>query len=75
MEKNKMEKIPVSSSNIAAVCYDPKNMTLDVEFLNGSSYENYGVSEMTFNDFKNAGSKGTFFDQQIKKADSLFRKK
>lgn len=59
--------IPVSSSHIAAIGYDSRNMTLAVAFLDGGLYEYYGISETLFNDFKNAGSKGIFFDQQIKK--------
>ncbi len=70
-----MERIPVSSSNIASIGYDLSNSTLEVEFLNGGLYKYYGVSESTYNDFMNASSKGTFLDQQIKKAGYQFRKK
>ncbi len=69
-----MELIQVSSSNIAAIGYDPRNMTLQVQFLSGGLYEYYQISENIFNDFKNAGSKGTFFDQNIKKGGYSFRK-
>ncbi len=69
-----MELIPVSSRNIAAIGYDSRNMALQVLFLSGGLYEYYQVSENIFNDFKNAGSKGTFFDQNIKKGGYSFRK-
>lgn len=70
-----MERIPVSSSTIAAIAYDPKTMTLEVDFLNGNQYEYFDVSEMIFNDFKNAGSKGRFLDQHIKKAGYRYGRK
>jgi hypothetical protein len=74
MEKQKMEMIPVRSSHIAAIGYDSRNTTLKVEFLDGGLYEYYGISEMIFNDFKNAGSKGIFFDRNIKKGGYQVRK-
>jgi len=62
-----MERIPVSSTNVASIGYDSNSMTLEVEFLNGSIYEYYNVPEGLFNDFLIASSKGTFLDQFIKK--------
>lgn len=70
-----MERIPVSSSNVASIGYDPSNSTLEVEFLNGNTYEYYGVPESIYNDFMNADSKGRFLDQQIKKMGYQYRKK
>lgn len=33
-----MNRVPVSSSNLRAVGYDPNTRTLEVEFLNGGLY-------------------------------------
>ncbi|MYL11521.1 MAG: KTSC domain-containing protein, partial [Cenarchaeum sp. SB0669_bin_11] len=30
-----MNRVPVSSSNLAAIGYDPNTLTLEVEFLRG----------------------------------------
>jgi hypothetical protein len=70
-----MDRIEVSSSNVASIGYDPDNMILEVEFLSGGLYEYYNVPEFLFNDFINAPSKGQFFDQHIKKASFPFSKK
>ena len=62
-----MEMQPVSSSNLAAVGYDEESSTLRVEFLNGTSYEYYNVPKEVFEDLLNAGSKGQYFNSNIKK--------
>lgn len=62
-----MEMQPVSSSNLAAVGYDEESSTLRVEFLNGTSYEYYNVPKEVFEDLLNAGSKGQYFNANIKK--------
>jgi hypothetical protein len=71
----KMDRIQVSSSNVASIGYDSDNMILEVEFLSGGLYEYYNVPEFLFNDFINSPSKGQFFDQHIKKAGFQFSKK
>ena len=38
-----MERTPVSSSNIAAIGYDPDSGVLEVEFTNGAVYSYSGV--------------------------------
>lgn len=61
-----MERIPVSSSNIASLGYDAATQTLQVEFLSGSIYQYFDVPQTVFEDFKNAGSKGRYLATQIK---------
>lgn len=63
-----MERIPVQSSNIAAIGYDDTNAILEVEFLNGSIYQYYGVPRDTYDSLMNAASKGSFLNAFIKKA-------
>lgn len=61
-----MDRIPVSSSNIAAIGYDPATMTLEVEFLNGSVYQYLDVPEGEFMNLMGADSKGRYLNQFIK---------
>ncbi|KKN54196.1 hypothetical protein LCGC14_0594890 [marine sediment metagenome] len=61
-----MDRIPVSSSNIASIGYDENQMVLEVEFLNGRIYHYEGVPEYVFKDFLNSGSKGSFFHSNIR---------
>lgn len=61
-----MERIPVSSSNIASVGYEPTTSTLQIEFHNGSTYEYYDVPEGTYADLIGASSIGSFFHANIR---------
>lgn len=63
-----MERTPVQSSSVSSVGYDRESSTLEIEFLNGSVYQYFGVPESIFNGLMNAPSKGTFLDQFVKKA-------
>ena len=63
-----MERTPVQSSSVSSVGYDQDSSTLEVEFLNGSVYQYFGVPESIFDGLMNAPSKGTFLDQFVKKA-------
>ena len=55
-----MERIAVSSSNIASIGYDDSQMILEVEFLNGGVYQYFDVPHETYDGFINAGSHGQF---------------
>lgn len=61
-----MERIPVTSSNIAAIGYDPDRSALDVEFKNGSVYQYSGVPASEHDAFMNADSKGKYLNANIK---------
>jgi hypothetical protein len=63
-----MEMIPVSSSNLAAIGYEPETAVLRIQFLNGGTYLYHGVPLETYEGLLNAGSKGQYFDQFVKKA-------
>lgn len=62
-----MKRIPVSSSNIASIGYDPDRRVLEIEFLNGSVYQYFGVPESLYRGLMNASSHGSYFDSYIKK--------
>lgn len=62
-----MDRVPVSSSNIASIGYDQQSATLEVEFLNGSIYQYYDVPEHEHEGLMNADSHGKYLDANIKK--------
>lgn len=68
-----MDRLPVNSSNIASIGYDPSSQTLEVEFLSGAIYEYYGVPDYVYESFLNAGSKGGFFHQNVRNVYSYAR--
>ncbi|GAA5136140.1 KTSC domain-containing protein [Alloalcanivorax gelatiniphagus] len=55
-----MERISVSSSNIASIGYDEGEKILEVEFLNGGVYQYFDVPQETYEGFINAESHGKF---------------
>jgi hypothetical protein len=61
-----MKRIPVESSNLESVGYDPKNAILEIEFKSGGVYEYSGVSQDVYDDLMNAESKGKYFNHHIK---------
>jgi len=62
-----MHMIPVlNSTNINEIGFDPDTNTLRVQFKTGAEYEYEGVSQETFNQFRDAPSAGKFFHQRIK---------
>ena len=61
-----MDRTPVSSSNIAAVGYDPDTMTLEVEFNSGKIYQYFDVPEVIFTEILGASSPGGYFNQNVK---------
>lgn len=69
-----MERIPVSSSNLASVGYDMNGAVLEVEFNHGGVYQYSGVPSEIYQGLMNAGSHGTFFDQFVKKAGYSYSK-
>lgn len=60
-----MERIPVTSSNIASVGYDTNSATLEVEFNNGRIYRYFDVPISQYDGLMNASSKGTYFYKNI----------
>lgn len=61
-----MNRVPVTSSSVASVGYDPNTMTLEVEFSNGAVYQYFDVPETLYHDLMGASSVGTYLNQHIK---------
>lgn len=61
-----MNRISVSSSNIASVGYDESSQTLEVEFNSGGIYEYYGVPEYVHQELISASSVGGYFSQRVR---------
>lgn len=61
-----MDRMQVSSSNILSIGYDPSTQVLEVEFISGAVYQYFNVPEAEYESFLNAGSKGTYFNTNIK---------
>ena len=65
-EKNIVEMIPVTSSNVQAIGYEESTETLRVEFNNGSIYEYKNVPGVVFNELTQAGSVGAYLNRNIR---------
>lgn len=63
-----MERIPVESTNLASVGYDPESSTLEIEFRNGGIYQYFGVPQHIYEELINASSKGQYFYHNIRNA-------
>lgn len=61
-----MDRLPVVSSNVAEVGYDPATMTLEVAFHSGSVYQYFDVPESLYHEMLQAESVGRFLHEQIK---------
>ena len=61
-----MKRQPVTSSSIASVGYEAAAQTLEVEFLNGSVYQYFGVPPAVHSALLDAGSVGSYFSRNIK---------
>jgi len=61
-----MERVYVSSSNIRSIGYDAESLTLEIEFNSGAVYQYQGVPQAEYDVLMNAGSKGTYFNANIK---------
>jgi hypothetical protein len=58
-----MKRIPLSSSAIAAVTYDERQKTLEVEFRDGDIYRYAHVPEFVYRTLLKAESAGAFWNQ------------
>lgn len=68
-----MERTLVTSRNITSIGYDPTTCVLEVEFKTGI-YQYYNVPADIFESLMQAPSKGSFFDQYVRKAGYAFAK-
>lgn len=68
-----MNRIPVSSSNLASVGYDSENKILEIEFNSGSIYQYFNVPASIYSGLMSAASHGQYFDAYIKKGGFRFQ--
>jgi hypothetical protein len=62
-----MQRIPVDSSSIASIGYDSDNRELEIEFRQSQQvYRYFDVPASEFAAFLNAGSKGSYLNQEFK---------
>jgi hypothetical protein len=61
-----MQRQFVSSSNLASVGYNPATCVLEVEFLNGSIYQYWGVPLWVYSGLMAAASKGSYLYRKVK---------
>jgi hypothetical protein len=61
-----MNRIPVSSSNVATVGYDSETQTLQIEFNNGGVYQYFDVPQDIYEALISADSVGKILNAQIK---------
>ncbi|MEU8603112.1 KTSC domain-containing protein [Streptomyces parvulus] len=60
-----MERLPVTSSNIISVGYEPAEMVLEIEFHSGI-YRYFSVAESVHSGLMLASSHGRYFARTIK---------
>ena len=61
-----MKRIPVKSSNIASIGYEPALSTLEVEFKHGSIYQYSHVPQSVYEALMGANSHGSYFNRCVK---------
>lgn len=61
-----MERIHVESSNIESIGYDADSETLEISFLNGSTYQYFDVPKNLYDDLISADSQGKYLAAHIK---------
>jgi KTSC domain len=57
-----MKRVSLDSSAIAAVKYDEKERTLDLEFREGKTYRYFHVPEFVYQELVKAESAGAFWN-------------
>ena len=61
-----MDMLPVISSAMQAVGYDPVSRRLRIRFVEGNEYDFCGVPESVYRGLMVASSKGTYYNDYIK---------
>ncbi|EKH6498455.1 KTSC domain-containing protein [Providencia huaxiensis] len=69
-----MNRVPVSSSNLQSVGYDPATHVLEIAFHSSGIYQYLNVPTHIHSGLMSAPSKGQYFDVYIKKAGYPYRK-
>ncbi len=61
-----MKRIPVHSSSISELGYDPDTMTLEVSFHKGDVYQYFDVPQALYHELIQSDSLGRFLNTRIK---------
>ena len=61
-----MHRIPISSSSLASLFYDPERQALEVEFRSGQIYRYLQVSAEIYSELLAAPSHGAYFNVSIR---------
>jgi len=61
-----MDMIPVNSSAIHAIGYDPISQGMKITFNQGSTYDFCNVPQHVFDSFISSTSKGSYYNQNIR---------
>jgi hypothetical protein len=61
-----MNLTPVKSSNLAAIGYNPKSKTLEVEFIGGAHWRYFDVPASVWDGLRSAKSHGVYFHREIR---------
>jgi hypothetical protein len=69
-----MNRVSVSSSNLASVGYDPDTCTLEIKFRSGGVYQYRNVPARIHAGLMSANSHGRYFYAHIKKAGYTYRR-
>lgn len=68
-----MERVPLTSSNLKEVGFDPTSRTLEVLFTDGGIYQYFDVPRSIYDGLLAAPSPGKFFHDQIRKVFRFIR--
>lgn len=63
-----MNRVPVVSSNLSEVGYDPATSVLEIAFKRGGVYQYSAVPSSVHEGLMTAPSAGSYFDLHVKKA-------
>jgi hypothetical protein len=58
--------VPIASTNLTAIGYDPDTMTMQIAFKNGSLYSYSNVEPETYGSLMAASDPGRYFAEVIK---------
>lgn len=61
-----MKMVPVQSSNVKAIGYDPATLAMHVQFRSGATYHHNGVLPRDHKAFMDASSKGSHYAGNFK---------
>jgi hypothetical protein len=69
-----MDRTPITSTALRSAGYDERAQALEVEFVHGGVYRYLGVPRDIFDGLLAAESRGTYFDEHVKKPGYRFER-